>query len=167
MIRIVGPPGSPRSEVPTIQPPGQATGRPAPRRIPSSNAMVARQPPNIGQHVRNAFVHAISWWTRVADKRPDGLNLAMALHSSQLLRNMVTWFGANPVATKEAMAFYDADRRVQLDRLPGMMALMYVAGQVTGMPNWTHAALEAGDIDTNLELMGRQALDPRRILPVP
>ena len=134
---------------------------PAPPTLASPPPMTAERANNVGQYVRNAFVHAISWWTRVATKErvPAGLNIAAALKNSQLLRNMVAWFGANPVAAREALAFYTAKRLDQLDRLPTMMALMFVASQVTGMPNWTHAALEAGDIDANLKLLARQAMD--------
>lgn len=114
---------------------------------------------NVGQCVRNAVVHATAWWTRVADEAPADLNIALCLRNSQLLRNVVTWFCANDLARRTALAFYGSDGRVDLTRLPCMMALMYVACQVTGLPNWTHAALEASDMDQNVCLIARQARD--------
>lgn len=112
---------------------------------------------NVGQSVRNAFVHATAWWTRVADEAPTDINIARCLKSSQLLRNVVTWFCANDLARQTALAFYNSDGRVDLTRLPCMMALMYVACQVTGLPNWTHASLEAADMDHNVAAIARQA----------
>ena len=120
---------------------------------------------NVGQQVRNAFVHTISWWVSLADPEvaPKDLNIARALKSSQLLRNMMTWFCANRVAADEAKAFYTRDSTacVTVDRLPGMMALMYVSCMVAGMPSWTHAAMEAGDLDNNLNLLARQASESK------
>lgn len=112
---------------------------------------------NIGQSVRNAFVHATAWWIKVADPAPADLNIARCLRASQLLRNMITWFCANDVARETVMAFYGSDGKVDPAFLPAIMALMYTACQVTGMPNWTHAALEAGDIQQNATLLARQA----------
>lgn len=114
-------------------------------------------PVNVGQSVRNAFVHALAWWQQVAEESPTDINIARCLRSSQLLRNVVTWFCANDVARQTALAFYGSDGRVDLARLPSMMALVCVACQVTGMPHWTHAALEANDIDNNVSIIASQA----------
>lgn len=117
---------------------------------------------HVDLHCRDALVRVLTWFAAVAAAddpkaatghpafRDDDVDLLGVMGRSQLFRNLQTWLGVSQPALDAVMNFYTPTGEVKPEHLAPMMAVLHVALDVGGLPDWTQAGLHARVLAKNM-----------------
>lgn len=87
-------------------------------------------------------------------------NIATAVRSTLLMRNITAWFAASTPAYEAMIAFNPGNgEEPDVEKLPAVLALMHVAVNVAGLPKWDDARDHAKVVYNQLVTMFKQARD--------
>lgn len=120
----------------------------------------ASQSPPSPQHVARVAegLGLIVTWAQTHTHRRA--NIATAVRSTLLMRNITAWFAASTPAYEAMIAFNPGNgAEPDVEKLPAVLAMMHVAVNVAGLPKWDDARDHAKVVYNQLVTMFKQARD--------